>query len=122
MRISPEESRRVAVAAQLLSAPLRTSMLDVIDHLGGLQMDPTSAVARSERLVLWSRLGNYDVADLNRALFEDGSLFEWWAFILPIRDFAIHREAMRRHANGRAHTPTSAQYRARWMAANTKFR
>src|SRR5919197_6200883 len=116
--LSRDDARRVAVMAQLLSAPRPTSMLDVIRHLGGLQMDPTSAVARSERLVLWSRLGPYDVQDLNRALFEERSLFEWWAFILPMDDFAIYRETMRRHANGQASTPARAAYRAEWMAAN----
>jgi uncharacterized protein YcaQ len=108
--------------AQLLSAPQPTSMLDVIRHLGGVQMDPTTAVARSERLVLWSRLGSYDVEDLNRALFRDGSLFEWWAFILPVEDFAIYRDAMRRHRNGQAHPGSRAAYRAKWMAANASFR
>jgi uncharacterized protein YcaQ len=120
--ISRDAARRLAVKAQLLSAPQPTSMPRVIEHLGGLQMDPTNAVARSERLVLWSRLGNYDVEDLNRALFEERSLFEWWAFILPIRDFAIHREAMRRHSNGKAHSSSRAEYYVKWMAANAKFR
>jgi uncharacterized protein len=120
--LSLDAGRRVAVSAQLLSAPRPTSMLAVIEHLGSLQMDPTSAVARSERLVLWSRLGNYDVDALNRALFEGRSLFEWWAFILPTADFAIYREAMRRHANGKAYTQARADYRAKWMAANASFR
>jgi uncharacterized protein YcaQ len=120
--LSRDAARRVAVMAQLLSAPQPTSMLEVIQHLGGLQMDPTSAVARSERLVLWSRLGPYEVEDLNRALFRDRSLFEWWAFILPMADFGIYREAMRRHANGRAYSPSRREYRATWMAANAAFR
>jgi len=117
-----ETARGAAVIAQQLSSPRPTSMPSVIEHLGGLQMDPTSAVARSERLVLWSRLGSYDVEDLNRALFVDRTLFEWWAYILPINDFAIHREAMRRHANGSAYTPARAEHRAKWMAANASFR
>ena len=96
--------------------------MEVIHHLGGLQVDPTSAVARSERLVLWSRLGSYDIAELDRALYRERSLFEWWAYILPMRDFPIYREAMRRHANGKAFSPARAEYRAQWMAANASFR
>jgi hypothetical protein len=64
----------------------------------------------------------YDVSEVNRALFEERKLFEWWAFILPMDDFAIHREAMRRHANGTASTPACEEYRANWMAANGSLR
>ncbi len=87
--------------------------------LGGVQMDPVSAVARAERLVLWSRLGSYDATDLDRALFVDRSLFEYWAFIVPMVDYAIHRETMRRF-------PRMDDSRGRvtreWLAANASFR
>src|SRR6266704_1970731 len=86
-------------------------MLEVIEHLGGLQMDPIRAVERTERLVLWSRLGAYDVAELDRARFgANPSLFEYWAFILPLRDFGIHRDTLR------------ARRRREWLTANASFR
>ena len=50
-------------------------------------MDPTSAVARTEHLVLFSRLGpSYRPAALERALWTDRTLFEYRAFILPVDD------------------------------------
>ena len=62
-------------------------------------MDPTSVVARTEHLVLWSRLGTrFRVADLERMLWHDRSLFEYWAHIVHVDDYAIHRESMRRLA------------------------
>jgi len=120
--LSVQTARRLAINAQLLGDPRPASMLGVVEHLGGLQMDPIAAVARSERLILWSRLGHYDVAELERALFERRELFEYWAFILPRSDFPIHREAMRRHARGLAGTPARARFVNEWMAANASFR
>jgi len=121
LRLSLERARQVAVAAQLLSARRPTGMLEVIEHLGGLQMDPIRAVERTERLVLWSRLGAYDVAELDRARFgANPSLFEYWAFILPLRDFGIHRETMRRRAA--ANDTLRARRRREWLTANASFR
>ncbi len=74
--------------------------MDVVERLGRLQMDPTSAVARNERLVLWSRLGAYDTADLDRLLWEERRLFEFWAFIVPTADYGVHRETMLRFPRG----------------------
>ena len=58
--------------------------MDVVRDLGCLQLDPISAVARSHLLVLWSRLGVYDLADLDRLIYEDRQLFEYWAHVASI--------------------------------------
>ena len=55
--ISLKRARQLAVTAQLLSSPRPRSILDVVEGLGSVQMDPTRRVARTEHLVLWSRLG-----------------------------------------------------------------
>jgi hypothetical protein len=94
-------------------------MLETIDWLGSLQMDPTSAVARSERLVLWSRLGNYDLAELEKLRWETHELFDYWAHIVPASDYAIHRETMRRYPAG---AWARSNYIHEWLAANTGFR
>ena len=71
-------------------------MLDTVRHLGFLQMDPISTIATPQRLVLWSRLGPYDPAELDRLLWEEKKLFEWKAFIYPIEDLPLLRARMRR--------------------------
>jgi uncharacterized protein YcaQ len=119
LRLSIDQARRIAVLAQLLSGPRPASLVEVTRHLGGLQMDPTSAVDRSERIVLWSRLGSYDRREIERELFRHGSLFEYWAYIVPMDDFAIHRETMRRFPRWEGVT---GDYMRGWMKANAGFR
>ncbi|HEX2236498.1 MAG TPA: crosslink repair DNA glycosylase YcaQ family protein [Actinomycetota bacterium] len=88
--------RRAAISAQLLDGRA-TSIMEVARKLGYLQLDPTNAVARSHLLVLWSRLGCYDVADLDRLLWEERKLYEYSAAIVPTEDHPLHRATMRRY-------------------------
>ena len=118
-RLTVSDARKLAVAGQLLDAPQPRSMLETIDWLGSLQMDPTSAVARSERLVLWSRLRNYDLAELERLRWETHALFDYWAHIVPASDYGIHRETMRRYPAG---AWARSNYIHEWLAANARFR
>jgi uncharacterized protein YcaQ len=46
--------------------------------------------------VLWSRLGPYDVRELDRLLWEERSLFEWGAMIWPIEALPLVRARMLR--------------------------
>jgi uncharacterized protein len=118
-KLTLAEARRLAVAGQLLDAPQPRSILEVVEWLGSLQMDPTSAVARSERLVLWSRLGNYDPAELDRLRWETHELFDYWAHIVPASDYVIHRETMRRYPAGKW---ARSNFIHEWLAANAGFR
>jgi uncharacterized protein YcaQ len=93
--VSPEEARRIAVRAQLLDGSA-TSILDTVRHLGFLQVDPISTVAPPQQLVLWSRLGPYDTAELDRLLWEEKKLFEWNAFIWPAEALPVLKARMRR--------------------------
>jgi uncharacterized protein YcaQ len=111
----------VAVRAQLLCSPRPTDVVETIRRLWMLQMDPTASVARTEHLVLFSRLGRgYRPAALERALWDDRELFEYRAFILPVSDLAIHRETMRRYP------PESHYVRHAWvrrfLQENASFR
>jgi uncharacterized protein YcaQ len=89
------QARRIAVRSQLLDGSA-DGILATVRRLGFLQIDPISSVAPPQRLVLWSRLGAYDSAELDRLLWEERKLFEWGAFIWPIEDFPLIRARMRR--------------------------
>jgi uncharacterized protein YcaQ len=94
--VSVEEARRIAVRAQLLDGSA-TDVLSTVRHLGFLQLDPISAVAPPQHLVLWSRLGErYDRAELDRLLWEKRQLVEWNAFLWPIEDLPVLKARMRR--------------------------
>ena len=92
--VSLPEARRIAVRAQLLDGSA-TSVLDTVRRLGFLQIDPISTVAPPQHLVLWSRLGPYGRAELDRLLWEEKRLFEWAAFIYPIEDLPLLQARMR---------------------------
>jgi uncharacterized protein YcaQ len=94
-KVTLAQARRIAVRAQLLDGSA-DGVLATVRRLGFLQIDPISTVAPPQRLVLWSRLGSYDPAELDRLLWQERRLFEWGAFIWPIEDFPLIRARMRR--------------------------
>jgi hypothetical protein len=86
--VSLAQARRIAVRAQLLDGSA-TDVLDTVRTLGFLQIDPIATVATPQQLVLWSRLGPYETAELDRLLWEERRLFEWGAVIRPIEDYPL---------------------------------
>ncbi len=92
--LSREQARRIAVRAQLLDADRPTDVLDVVRHLGFLQVDLTRVVAQHPDLALWTRLGSsYDPEDLE-ARVGDGALVELQALLRPSEDIALFRADM----------------------------
>jgi uncharacterized protein YcaQ len=114
-RLGRDEARQVAVRAQLLEAARPTDLVDLVNRLTLLQIDPTAAIAPNADLVAWSRLGaSYQPAQLTRALEEDRTLFELRAFIRPTSAVALH-------------VPEQTQYTAHpkavtWVESNDGFR
>ena len=106
-------------AAALAGGP--DTVLGVAERLGDLQLDPTRAVERSHLLVLWSRVGPYPTAELDRLLWEERALFEYRAFIFPVRDLDVHAARMRAFPSAEMLGPTRARKVAEWLAANVEF-
>ena len=123
LQLGLRDARRLAVKGQRLSGPRPTTVLEAVNDLGWVQMDPVRPVARTEQMVLWSRVGSrFRVAELERLLWEERSLFEYWAFIVPTSSFGVHRETMRRYPNGPGHTPARRAKAADWLKTHAPVR
>jgi uncharacterized protein YcaQ len=93
-RLDRKAARQLAVRAQLLDARRPTDFLQVVRHLAAIQLDPTSAVAPSAHLVLWSRLGSvYSSADL-LAAFEAHAVVDLRGMSRPSEDISLFRAEM----------------------------
>lgn len=87
--LTRRDARRVAVRAQLLSAPRPTDALGVVRHLGAVQMDLTAYVAPNADLVLWSRLGRAYSPDALDDLLESRAVVEVQGMLRPAEDVAL---------------------------------
>lgn len=110
-----QEARRLAVARQHLSAAETPSMLTVMADLGCVQLDPIRAVERTHLLVLWSRLGAFDEAELKRLRWQERAVFEYWAHAASLvltKEYPVHAWFMRQLAQGKT---TRAKRMLRWL-------
>ena len=114
-RLSLDDARRIAVHAQLLDEPRPADLVETVERLTMLQIDPTAAIAPSADLVLWSRLGaGYRPEQLTAAVEHDRTLHETVAYIRPARDVpTVIAEWV-----GREFHPAIVD----WLEANEQFR
>jgi uncharacterized protein len=121
LRLTTKQARRLSVQGQRLSGPRPGSIDETVHDLWMVQMDPTRVVARTEHLVLFSRLGRrFRIDELERKLWDEWSLFEYRAHILPTMDLAIHQEEMRRFPSSDGNS--RHRYVAEWLRRNDAFR
>jgi uncharacterized protein YcaQ len=112
--VDVETARRIAVRAQGLDGS-QGDVLETVRRLGFLQLDPISSVAPPQQLVLWSRLGPFDPAVLDRLLWEERKLVEWNAFLYPSENLPLLKAFMRRNDR-----PIDARRRA-FLRKNSDF-
>lgn len=70
------------------------TLLEIVRRLGLLQLDPISVVDRSHYLVMFSRVGPYDRAELDMLLHPKRKLFEQWAHaacLIPVEAYEFFR-------------------------------
>jgi uncharacterized protein YcaQ len=108
--LSAASARRIALAAQGFGTPRPSGSTNAghvqraVERLGLLQIDSVNVLTRAHYLPLFSRLGNYDSAHLDRAAWGRKSqrrLFEFWAHeasLLPLASQPLWRWRMDRAA------------------------
>ena len=103
LTLSADEARRIALRAQgfLGATDRRGGVRGVLRHLGAIQLDTISVLARSHQLVPYARLGAVGPGAVEAAYWTDAHAFEYWshaACVLPIEEwphFAFRRRAYR---------------------------
>ena len=118
------EARRLAIAAQGLAGPRAEAssagVLALLRQLNCVQIDPIRAVERTQLLVLWSRMGNFEPSLLDD-LQEERLLIEAWAhcasFVLT-EDYPLFRLWIGRAFSGSGVGPERVRA---WMEENTEL-
>ncbi|MFJ1894549.1 MULTISPECIES: winged helix-turn-helix domain-containing protein [unclassified Streptomyces] len=103
VELSADQARRIALRAQgFLGAPdRRAGVPGVLRHLGAVQLDTISVLARSHELIPYARLGAVGRRRVEEAYWSGGRAFEYWshaACVLPVEEwphFAFRRRAYR---------------------------
>jgi uncharacterized protein YcaQ len=97
--------RRIMIGAQAYATRSRAGTAAEVEatirHLSCVQLDSISAVERSHRIALTSRVGTYKAGTVGR-LLEGGRVFEYWAHeacLLPVEEWPLFVAQMR--AGGR---------------------
>ena len=95
--LSADEARLLALDAQGLlegrraGVPTVRDVRRVIDRLRLLQIDSINVLVRAHYLPIYSRLGPYDRAILDRLTYEKRELFEFWAHAASLVPTRLHR-------------------------------
>lgn len=106
--------RAAALRAQNLHAangsetsPTAGSLYNVIDQIGCVQIDTLHMVRRSQYLIPWSRVGNYEPSDFDTLIFgPERRLFEGWEHAATIIPLMEYRYQMPRQRDLREHPST----------------
>ncbi|MFF3735260.1 winged helix-turn-helix domain-containing protein [Streptomyces sp. NPDC002476] len=116
VELSADQARRIALRAQgFLGAPdRRAGVPGVLRHLGAVQLDTISVLARSHELIPCARLGAVGRPAIEQAYWSGGRTFEYWshaACILPVEEwphFAFRRRAYRSRSHWHHDLPDGA--------------
>ena len=104
-RLTAEQARRIAVAAQGFTQPkpsgplTRAHLRRLIERIQVLQLDSVSVAVRAHYAPVFSRLGPYDRGVLDRAAWSHTArsprlLVEYWAHeaaVIPVEDWPLMR-------------------------------
>jgi uncharacterized protein YcaQ len=104
-QISIAEARRIWLRAQRLDTPAPfgsgpDATQRAVEHLGYVQIDTINVIERCHHHILFTRIPDYDRADLQTAQSQHKTVFEYWTHALsyvPVRDLRYFLPAMKRY-------------------------
>lgn len=102
MRITKTEARNIALTCQLLDGQERKAkqgVLDVVRHLGYIQIDTISVVERAHHHTIWARVPNYKHSMLDQLQGKDRKIYEHWSHAmsyLPMEHYRFSLPLMAR--------------------------
>jgi uncharacterized protein YcaQ len=108
----------------LPSRATRDHILSVVRDLCYVQWDPIDAVAPSHIIALWSRIGNFQLSDLDNLLWEEKKLFlhQAPAMIVLTEDYPLFYSLMRRYPESLSRSWGGWKVRARKYLAKHELR
>jgi hypothetical protein len=104
-RITIDQARRYALAAQGFTEPRPSGRIDVrhfrkvVDRSLVIQLDSVNVFSRTHYLPFFARLGAYDRGALDDWIWRSREMFEYWghmASVLPVADHPLFRWRMER--------------------------
>ncbi|WP_375383791.1 DNA glycosylase AlkZ-like family protein [uncultured Microbacterium sp.] len=117
LRLTRHEACRIAVTAQRLAADRPGDVVEVLEELAIVNIDPTAAIMPSADHILWSRIGwAYEAGMLKTAVETDRTVFELDGFFRPMSALPMMLPSMR------AWPSPQWQKHRRWLEANDRFR
>lgn len=112
--LTQDQARGLALRAQGFGRSY-DEPVEVLRHLGAIQLDSVNVVARSHDLTVFSRFGPYDPAALVERIYSDRAGFEYWGhsaswITMPDYPLFLHRMARMREL-GRGATTVNKDVR-----------
>lgn len=108
--LSINESRHLALHSQGLyghdHGKGKRGVVNIIEHLGYVQIDTLAVVERAHHHTLWSRVSDYSPKQLDDLVAKDKKVFEYWshaASYLPMSEYRFSLPRKRMYLEGRSH-------------------
>jgi uncharacterized protein len=100
-----QDARNLILESQLLGDNSSKESLEVIQHLGYIQIDTIAVVERAHHQVIWTRTPSYKPRELD-LLQRNKKIFEYWfhaASYLPMDDYRYSLPRMNKYREGKSH-------------------
>lgn len=100
LTITKQQARNFLISHSWLTRK-NIPMLEVIRHLGCIQVDPLGKAGKSHEIALFNRTSQFTRSSLQKALYKERTLFEYWLqlySIIPTESYPYFQKRMNHRA------------------------